>query len=110
MVNGTSPNKDKAIAFLKWLTAKDQQMLLAQETHNLPSNKEAASGVSEILGEFAKGMEESTHPNIWPLNEDSSVSEAFDRGLQAIIIGEKTPEQVAQEVQTAKDHQMAKGK
>jgi len=109
VVNAASPNKDKAIAFLKWLTAKDQQVILAQDTNNLPSNKEALSGISPILGDFAKGMDQSTHPNIWPLNEDPSVSEAFDRGIQAIIIGEKTPRQVAQDVQTSKDRQMARG-
>ena len=110
MVNSTSPNKDKAIAFLKWLTAKDQQSVLARETKNLPSNKEALAVVSPILAEFAKGMDQSTHPNIWPLNEDPSVSEAFDKGIQDIIIGQKTPQQVANYVQEVKDRQMAKGK
>ena len=109
VVNASSPNKDKAIVFLKWLTAKEQQVVLAQETNNLPSNKEALLSVSPILGEFAKGMDQSTHPNIWPLNEDPSVSEAFDKGIQDIIIGEKTPQQVAQEVQTVKDRQSAQG-
>jgi len=109
VVNGHSPNKDKAIAFLKWLTAKDQQVALAHDTYNLPSNKEALLGVSPILEKFAKGMNESTHPNIWPLNEDPSVSEAFDKGIQDIIIGDKTPQQVAEEVQIVKDQQLAKG-
>ncbi len=109
VVNGTSPNKDKAIAFLKWITAKEQQALLAKETKNLPSNKEALE-VAPILAEFAKGMDQSTHPNIWPLNEDPSVSEAFDKGIQDIIISQKTPAQVALNVQQVKDRQMAKGK
>jgi raffinose/stachyose/melibiose transport system substrate-binding protein len=109
VVNASSPNKDKAIAFLKWMTAREQQVLLAQETNNLPSNKEALLGVSPILEEFAKGMDQSTHPNIWPLNEDPSVSEAFDKGIQDIIIGEKTPEQVAEDVQKVKDLQSSKG-
>jgi len=109
VVNAQSPNKDKAIAFLKWLTAKEQQVVLSKETNNLPSNKEALPGVSPILEEFAKGMENSTHPNIWPLNEDPLVSEAFDRGIQAIIIGEKSPLQVAQDVQIVKDRQSSRG-
>lgn len=109
VVNGGSPNKDKAIAFLKWLTIKEQQVILARDTNNLPSNKEALLGVSPILDEFAKGMDQSTHPNIWPLNEDPSVSEAFDKGIQDIIIGDKTPLQVAQEVQKAKALQSSKG-
>ncbi|MBF0511026.1 MAG: extracellular solute-binding protein [Candidatus Omnitrophica bacterium] len=109
VVNAASPNKTKAIAFLKWLTSQKQQVVLAQETNNLPANRQASVSISSVLGEFAKGMDESTHPDIWPVNEDPSVREAFDRGLQAIIIGEKTPRQVAQEVQEVKDRQMAKG-
>jgi len=109
VVNASSPNKNSAIAFLKWLTAKEQQVALAHDTNNLPSNKEALAGVSPILEAFAKGMDQSTHPNIWPLNEDPSVSEAFDKGIQDIIIGEKTPEEVSLEVQKAKDAQMSKG-
>jgi len=109
VVNAGSMNKDKAIAFLKWLTARDQQAVLARQTNNLPSNKETLSMVSPILGTFASGMDQSTHPNIWPLNEDPSVAEAFDKGIQDIIIGEKKPLEVALEVQKIKDQQMAKG-
>lgn len=109
VVNGSSPNKDKAIAFLKWLTSKEQQVALAQQTNNLPSNKEAETAISPILAEFAQGMEQSTHPTIWPLEEDPSVVEAFDKGIQAIIIGEKTPTQVAQDVQAVKDRRTAQG-
>lgn len=109
VVNASSSNKDKAIAFLRWLTDKNQQVVLSKETNNLPSNKQALSIISPILGDFAHGMNSSTHPNIWPLNEDPLVSEAFDRGIQAIIIGEKTSEQVAQEVQAVKDRQSSKG-
>jgi ABC-type glycerol-3-phosphate transport system substrate-binding protein len=109
VVNAGSPNKDKAIAFLKWLTAKEQQVVLARQTNNLPSNKEALLSVSTVLEEFAKGMDQSTHPNIWPLNEDPSVSEAFDKGIQDIIIGEKTPQQVARDVQKVKDRQSSRG-
>ena len=113
VVNAGSPNKDKAIAFLKWLTAKQQQVLFARQTNNLPSNKEALkealSVVSPVLGEFSKGMGQSTHPTIWPVNEDPVVIEAFDKGIQAIIIGEKTPQQVAWDVQAVKDRRMGRG-
>jgi raffinose/stachyose/melibiose transport system substrate-binding protein len=108
VVNGQSPNKDKAIDFLKWLTAKEQQAVLARETNNLPANREAMKDISPVLEDFAKGMESSTHPNTWPLNEDPLVIEAFDKGIQSIIIGEKTPQQVAQDVQNVKEAQMAR--
>jgi len=113
VVNADSPNRDKAIAFLKWLTERKQQVILARETNKLPSNKEALkealSVVAPVLEEFSKGMNQSTHPTIWPVNEDPLVTQAFDKGIQAIIIGDKTSQQVARDVQIIKDRQMARG-
>ena len=106
VVNGWSPRKDKAVAFLKWLTKKEQQEYLVRATNNLPSNREALAAVPEILEEFACGMDRATHPSIWKLNEDPLVTERFARGLQAIILGKKTPEQVAGEVQEIKEREM----
>ncbi len=105
VVNELSQNKDKAIAFLKWLTAAPQQAYLSEETNNLPANREASASIPRILSDFSKAMENSTHPSVWALNEDPLVVEVFDRGIQAIMIGEKTPQEVAQEVQKAKSRQ-----
>jgi len=109
-VNNVSPNKVKAIAFLKWLTAKEQQTYLAEKTQNLPVNKLALATIPPILADFSLSMESTTHPTIWPLNEDALVIEAFDKGLQSIIIGEKTPEQVGADVQKVKLRQTEKQK
>jgi len=106
VINNFSSNKEKAIQFLKWLSSKDQQVYLSKETRNLPSNREALYSIPDILSEFASGMDDTTHPTIWPLDEDSQVKEKFDKGLQSLIIGEKTPEQVAIEVQKVKDRRM----
>ncbi len=108
VVNNASDKKDKAIAFLKWLSAKEQQSYLSKETLNLPANRYALTDIPDVLSEFARAMDATTHPTIWPLNEDPLVIEAFDKGIQSIIIGEKTPEQVAQEVQSVKEREMAK--
>jgi ABC-type glycerol-3-phosphate transport system substrate-binding protein len=110
IVNKASPNKHKAIAFLKWLTRKEQQIFLSRETRNLPANKKALGAIPEVLSEFAKAMDYTTHPTIWPIDEDSLVKETFGRGIQYIIIGEKTPEQVAHEVQEVKERQTEKQK
>jgi len=113
VVNAASPKRDQAVAFLKWLTAEKQQVLFARQTNNLPSNREALQEalavVSPVLGKFSRGMDHSTHPSIWPVNEDPLVIEAFDKGIQSILIGDKTPLQVALEVQRIKDRQTAKG-
>ena len=110
MVYDKSANKEEAVKFLRWLSDREQQIFLAQETRNLPSNKDAAGRISPVLAEFSRAIEYSTHPRIWGVSEFSQVIEAFDKGIQSIIIGEKTPEQVAQEVQKIKERELAKKK
>jgi ABC-type glycerol-3-phosphate transport system substrate-binding protein len=108
MVNARSKNKEEAVKFLKWLTDCDQQAYLSQVTSNLPANKECLGKISPVLAQFADDMEFSTHPNIWGVSEFPLVIETLGRGLQSIIIGEKTPEQVAAEVQNVKARELAK--
>jgi raffinose/stachyose/melibiose transport system substrate-binding protein len=108
MVNGRSNNKEEAVKFLKWLTDREQQAFLSEVTDNLPANKDCLGKIPEVLSQFAKGMESSTHPNVWGLSEFPVVIEAFDKGIQSIIIKEKTPEQVAAEVQRVKEKELAK--
>jgi len=108
MVNKRSSRKDKAIDFLKWLSSKNQQVFLANETNNLPANRSSLKNVSPILAQFADDIDNTTHPNIYPVHEFPTVAEAWSKGIQSILIGEKTPEQVAKEVQRKKDKELAK--
>ncbi|MEW6075998.1 MAG: extracellular solute-binding protein [Candidatus Omnitrophota bacterium] len=108
MVNARSNNKEAAVRFLQWLTDKEQQAYLAETTNNLPANKESLSKISEILNEFAQHMDNTTHPNVWGVSEFPAVIEALDKGIQSIIIGERTPEQVAANVQKIKAREQAK--
>jgi ABC-type glycerol-3-phosphate transport system substrate-binding protein len=108
MVNGRSKNKEKAVEFLKWLTDNEQQAFLAEATNNLPSNKQSLKKIPPILAQFADDMDNTTHPSIWGVSEFPAVIEAFDKGIQSIIIGEKTPLEAAQEVQQIKERELAK--
>jgi len=108
MVNARSDRKEEAVKFLKWLTDRDQQAYLSEITNNLPANKNSLNKIPDILAQFAKGMESATHPNLWGVSEYSVVIETLDKGIQSIIIGEKTPEQVAAEAQKMKEREMAK--
>ena len=110
IVNARSQNMDKAIEFLKWLTDKEQQAYLAKTTSNLPANKNALNEIPKILAQFSDDVELSTHPNTWGVSEFPAVIEVLDKGLQSIVIGEKSPEAVAQEVQKVKDRELAKKK
>ena len=53
-------------------------------------------------------MDNTTHPNVYPVHENPVVTEAFDKGIQSILIGEKKPEEVAAEVQRIKEKEQAK--
>ncbi|MBN2097139.1 MAG: extracellular solute-binding protein [Candidatus Omnitrophica bacterium] len=108
MINARSKNQEQALAFLQWLTDDAQQAYLAEATNNLPANKNSLENISPILAQFAQSMENTTHPNIWPVHEKGPVVEAFNVGLQSVILGTKTPEQVAEEIQEVKVREMAK--
>ncbi len=108
VVNERSPRKAAAIQFLQWLTAKDPQAYFSSKTENLPANKNTLRETSPILAQFGDDMDQTTHPNVYPVHESPVVTEAFDKGIQSILIGEKTPEAVAQEVQRIKEKEMRK--
>ncbi|MBP9733914.1 MAG: extracellular solute-binding protein [Candidatus Omnitrophica bacterium] len=110
MVNARSARKSQAIEFLKWLAEADQQSYLANVTNNLPANRNSLKDLSPILAQFADDIDSTTHPNVYPVHEDHRVLEAWSKGIQSILIGEKSPEQVAQEVQSAKEREMGRNK
>lgn len=103
-VNGESPRKDKAIAFLKWFTQREQQSYLAEATLNIPSNKESAQDLPEVLQEFSKSITR-TFENL-PKLEAWQVTNYINLNLQSVIIGEKDSEKAVNEVQAEKIRQM----
>lgn len=107
MVNNSSKNKQSAIEFLRWLTAKEQQEYLARETNNLPSNKESLANIQPILAQFADDMDGTIHPDLLPVNEYSQVIEFFDKGIQSILIGEESPEEIARKIQEIKEQRIS---
>ncbi len=108
MVNARTKDRDKVVEFLKWFTAKGQQAYLANETRNLPANKDSLGEISPVLAQFVDDMDSVTHPNNLNVSEFPKVIEARDKGIQSIVIGEKTPEEVALEVQAVKIREMGK--
>ena len=108
VVNEQSPNREAAIQFLRWLTQSEQQAYLCSETRNLPANKNSLANIPPILAQFAANVDNTTHPNIYPIREDPVVTETFDKGVQSILIGEKTPWDIAQAVQKAKQKELKK--
>jgi|GEM_PF-125349 len=102
MVNARSARAKPAVAFLQWLTDVPQQQYLLEATNNIPANREAAANLPPALAAFADDMDSVVHPRLFSIQENSMVIEAFDKGIQSILIGEKVPADVAQEVQELK--------
>ena len=108
MINARSRNKEEAVKFMMWFTDTEQQVYLAEATKNLPANKFSAKKIPDILNQFSQGMEFATHPNVWGVSEFPAVIESLDKGIQSIILGERTPEDVARYVQQVKERELAK--
>ncbi len=103
LINARSRHKEEAVFFLKWLTEYEQQIRYSKETKNIPANKAAVRDLSPVLQQFAGAIETSTHPSRWGMMEKPTVIESFDKGIQLIIIGEKTPEEIAKQAQQVKE-------
>lgn len=108
VVSENSSKKTEAVNFLKWLTGKESQVFLSNETNNLPSNKNAVGEMLPILNDYAKDMDHTIHPSLLPVAEDPDVEEAIARGIQSIIIGEITPEKLGEELTALKKKMMEK--
>jgi raffinose/stachyose/melibiose transport system substrate-binding protein len=102
-VNAYSQQKELAVAFLKWLSSKDQQEYLIEKTNNLPAIRGCDKKLSPLLLSLLKNIDHLTHPDTWDVNENSRVLEILNRGLQQIIMGIKTAKEVAEEVQQVKE-------
>ena len=108
MVNARGKFKEEAVKFLRWFSDEEQQSYLSSATNNLPANKQSAASSLKINALFARGMDYATHPNAWDVSEFSMVIETWSKGIQSIILGEKTPVQVAAETQAVKEREMAR--
>jgi ABC-type glycerol-3-phosphate transport system substrate-binding protein len=102
-VNEKSPNKQKAVDFLKWMTRKEQQAFLAKATLNIPSNKNVAEDLPPVLKTFSENIS-NTFESL-PKIESWQVTNFININLQSVIIGERTPESAAKEVQGEKERQ-----
>jgi len=107
LVNAQSPRNAAAVQFLKWLTSSPQQSFYAKQTNNIPANKACLKDLSPILAQFAAAFDNSTHPSEWPIMETASIIETLNKGIQLIMIGVKTPQEIAREIQAAKEREMA---
>lgn len=102
-INAASKNKDAAKAFLDWAAQPEQTKAFAEIDGALPvsglDKYDFASGAYKNVGDLIKDGKYSPLPNIeWP---NSAVYDALATGVQGIITGQKTPDQVLQAMDAA---------
>ena len=101
LVVGTSPHKQEAAKFLKWLTDAPQQATYANGSANLPANPTVANAqaLTPNLKAFSSKMDAliPTLPSAMP----APVNTTMQKGIQQILAGTKTPAQVAASMQKA---------
>ncbi|MGK3647711.1 ABC transporter substrate-binding protein [Pseudarthrobacter enclensis] len=102
-INAASKNKDAAKAFLDWAAEPEQTKAFAEIDGALPvsglDEYDFEGGAYKNVGELIKNGNYSPLPNIeWP---NSAVYDALATGVQGIITGQKTPDQVLQAMDAA---------
>jgi len=100
-VVGTSPHKQEAAKFLKWLTDAPQQAIYANGSANLPANPTVAEAQSLTpnLKAFSSKMD-SLIPTL-ATSMPGAVDTTMQKGIQQILAGSKTPAAVAVSMQKA---------
>ena len=102
-VNAASKNKDAAKAFLDWAAEPAQTKAFAEIDGALPvsglDSYDFAGGAYKNVGDLIKNGDYSPLPNIqWPNSADY---DAMATGVQGIITGQKSPDQVLQAMDAA---------
>jgi raffinose/stachyose/melibiose transport system substrate-binding protein len=100
VVNPKSKAVDQSLAYIKWLTEKEQEQVFMEMVPLVPTNPEALepSKVSPQLAAFAKEMQTL---QVVPTAKIGPVVEALTKGVQSILLKEKTVDQVLDEADKA---------
>jgi ABC-type glycerol-3-phosphate transport system substrate-binding protein len=106
LISAASPHRAEAVAFLKWFSSMPQQVRLAKEARELPANMQAAQGIDPLLKNFALGMNQLA-PDL-RVEERKEIQEALSKGVQSLLLGEVTAEQVLSDIQNQKHRALAK--
>ena len=102
-INAASKNKDAAKAFLAWAAEPEQTKAFAEIDGALPvsglDSYDFDGGAYKNVGDLIKDGKYGPLPNIqWP---NSAVYDALATGVQGIITGQKSPDQVLQAMDAA---------
>jgi len=104
MMNANSANKDAAGEFLNWVISKDAQAHQVAGRELYPANIEVdLSGLPPLTAELGRAIssyDRSTFMHVDHAIADS-VADPYLDALQAVLVGQMSPEQAAEQVEAA---------
>lgn len=104
VASGTQSDEELAAStkFLEYITNKENQIKYANESSNIPANKEAIdpSSLDSLLAEFYNGMQY-VQPSIVGYTP-GEIADTYGKAVQAVAIGDKTATEVTEELDKAR--------
>lgn len=97
VVNAKGKNVEESLKFVRWVTEREQSEIMAETVPMVPSHPEATK-IQPQLEVFARqttSIQKVQTPRTGPVNE------AFTKGVQALLLKEKTVDQVLEDVDQA---------
>lgn len=100
VVNAKGPKVDESLKYIKWLTEKEQEITFMEMVPLVPTNPAALdpAKISPQLSMFA-GLIDKVYKVTVPMK--GPIVEAFIKGVQSMLLKEKTVDQVLSDLETA---------
>jgi ABC-type glycerol-3-phosphate transport system substrate-binding protein len=100
VVNAKGPKVDESLKYIKWLTEKEQEVTFMEMVPLVPTNPAALdpAKISPQLATFA-GMIDKVYKVTTPMK--GPLVEAFMKGVQSMLLKEKTVDQVIADLEAA---------
>lgn len=102
VVNPRGPNADEALKFIKWMTEPEQERTLLEMVPLVPANPAALEGI-EIAPDLAGFASLVDQIQKVPAPVLSEVNEAFIKGVQSLLLGEASVDDVLDAAEQAQE-------
>ncbi|MGN6426453.1 MAG: ABC transporter substrate-binding protein [Leifsonia sp.] len=103
VINPRGEHVQASLDFVKWLTAPEQQAVFAKEAYIIPTSPEllkAGSTLPDSLTGFAAAAKKQ---QVIPNTFSAQVTDAINRDVQSLVLGQLTVKDLLADVQSAQD-------
>lgn len=99
-INANSPNQDEALELLEWMASEEFGQLFVDELGQI-SPIPGTESSDEVLAEIVQAWQENPSPYLLLVDfrfGEPSGTDLMGEGIQAMLLGESSPQQVAQQL------------